>query len=241
MTQHYGIVLAQYQWLIQHQFSQAVAALIGLGQLGYASQGMLGAVVAMHALPVSHWLKSADLHYWAATGIRLWQAAEPIAALRRPVVIDTTEIEGDPGARQRRLRLLPLAVNAADPQLVFLTRAVEVITDLGTATDHCARDHPTGALDAEGAIQGHAKGLLRFCGNASLLKLQLTRCQRQNMVPQRVDPLAITGRNAKHTGGLEGKFTEQRLTLCSHFINAGPLHQVTLGEHQCQALKRQHG
>ncbi|MEM5733054.1 hypothetical protein AAEI00_15230 [Shewanella algae] len=54
MTQHYGVILAQYQWLIQHQFSQAVAALIGLGQLGYASQSMIGAVVAMHALPVSH-------------------------------------------------------------------------------------------------------------------------------------------------------------------------------------------
>nr|WP_245003103.1 hypothetical protein [Shewanella carassii] len=91
--------MTQYQRLIQHQFSQAVAALIGLGQLGYASQGMLGAVVAMYALPVSHRFKGTDLHYWAATGIRLWQAAEPIAALRRPVVIDTTEIEGDPGAR----------------------------------------------------------------------------------------------------------------------------------------------
>nr|WP_249277877.1 hypothetical protein [Shewanella algae] len=171
MTQHYGVVLAQYQWLIQHQFSQAVAALIGLGQLGYASQSMIGAVVAMHALPVSHWLKGTDLHHRAATGVRLRQVAEPITALRRSVVIDATEIEGDPGARKRRLRLLSLAVNAADPQLVFLTRAVEVITDIGTATDHCARDHPTGAFDAEGAIHGHAKGLLRVCGDASLLKL----------------------------------------------------------------------
>ncbi|MCE9786286.1 hypothetical protein LZ648_01220 [Shewanella chilikensis] len=164
--------------------------------------------MAMYALPVSHRFKGTDLHHWAATGIRLWQAAEPIAALRRPVVIDTTEIEGDPGARQRRLRLLSLAVNAADPQLVFLTRAIEVITDIGTATDHCARDHPTGAFDTEGAIQGQAKGLLRVCGNASLLMLQLTRCQRQNMVPQRFNSLAITGRNTKDTGSLEGKFTE---------------------------------
>ncbi|MCE9850862.1 hypothetical protein WKR14_02420 [Shewanella chilikensis] len=195
----------------------------------------------MYALPVSHRLKGADLHHRATTGVRLGQTTEPIAALRRPVVINTTEIEGDPGARQRRLRLLSLAVNAADPQLVFLTRAIKVITNIGTATDHCARDHPTGAFDTEGAIQGQAKGLLRVCGNASLLMLQLARCQRQNMVPQRFNPLAIAGRNAKHTGGLEGKLTEQSLTLCNHFIDAGPLHQVTLGKHQCQALKRQHG
>nr|WP_260853003.1 hypothetical protein [Shewanella sp. MSW] len=197
--------------------------------------------MAMYALPVSHRFKGTDLHHRATTGIRLWQAAEPIAALRRSVVIDTTEIEGNAGARQRRLRLLSLAVNAADPQLVFLTRAVEVITDLGTATDHCARDHPTGALNAECPIQGHAKGLLRVCCNTSLFKLQLARCQRQNMLSERVDPLAITGRNAKDAGGLEGKLAKQRLTLCNHFIDAGPLHQVTLGKHQCQAFKRQHG
>ncbi|MDL3987310.1 MULTISPECIES: hypothetical protein [Shewanella] len=75
MPEHYRIVLTQQQRLIEHNFGQITPLLIGFIEQGNPPQGMVGAVVTMHILPMGYGFETANLHHGSGAQLSLRQAA----------------------------------------------------------------------------------------------------------------------------------------------------------------------
>nr|WP_245595528.1 MULTISPECIES: hypothetical protein [Ferrimonas] len=71
MTQYDGVVVRQQHRFVQCQFRQVVAVVVGRSQQCHPAQQVVGAVMAVHALPVAQGFKWTNLYDWAWARRRL--------------------------------------------------------------------------------------------------------------------------------------------------------------------------